>query len=138
MKNPRPIHFEINAVDPARTAKFYSDVFGWKFEKWETPDSNMDYWMVMTGEKGTMGIDGGMSKQTEPPAKGGANSFIPTMGVSNYDEYHQKILSAGGTVQMERHEIPTVGMHGYYFDTEGNIFGILEPSEDMKKMGETM
>jgi len=60
------------------------------------------------------------------------------MGVSNFDEYHQKILSAGGTVQMEKHEIPSVGLHGYYYDTEGNIFGILEPSEEMKKMGETM
>jgi len=66
MKNPRPIHFEINAVDPERTAKFYSDVFGWKFEKWETPEANMDYWMVMTGDKETMGINGGMSKQDQP------------------------------------------------------------------------
>lgn len=135
---PRPVHFEIFADDPARAAKFYTDVFGWEIKKWGDPKAAMDYWIIKTGEMGTMGIDGGLGKHTESSAKGAANAYICTMGVGNFDEYEKKILDAGGKVQMEKHDIPGVGMHGYYFDTEGNIFGILQPSEEMMKMGEGM
>ncbi|HEX8974029.1 MAG TPA: VOC family protein [Patescibacteria group bacterium] len=135
-QNPRPVHFEIFADDPERAAKFYTDVFGWKIEKWNAPEANMDYWMIMTGERGTMGIDGGLAKHTEPRTQGGVNAYVCTMGVQNFDEYHSRILAAGGKLQMEKHEIPGVGMHGYYYDTEGNMFGILEPSEEMMRMGE--
>jgi predicted enzyme related to lactoylglutathione lyase len=138
MNTPRPVHFEIFADDPARASKFYTEVFGWKIEKWVSPESTSDYWMVMTGEKGTMGIDGGIAKRTKASAEGGANSFVCTMGVSNFDEYHQKILKAGGSVKKEKYDIPGVGTHGYYRDTEGNMFSILEPGEEMKKMGESM
>ncbi len=40
MKNKmpnRPVHFEIHADDPKRAMKFYTDVFGWKFEQWNPP-----------------------------------------------------------------------------------------------------
>ena len=32
---PRVTHFYIDADDPERAAKFYSDLFGWKIDKWE-------------------------------------------------------------------------------------------------------
>jgi predicted enzyme related to lactoylglutathione lyase len=54
---PRPIHFEIHAADPQRAIKFYTQLFGWTFTKWESP---MDYWLIKTGEQGTPGIDGGL------------------------------------------------------------------------------
>lgn len=31
---PGVIHFEIHTGDPARAAKFYEEVFGWKVNKW--------------------------------------------------------------------------------------------------------
>ncbi len=40
---PRVVHFEINADDPERAAKFYQNVFGWKIKKWEGP---IDYWLA--------------------------------------------------------------------------------------------
>jgi predicted enzyme related to lactoylglutathione lyase len=134
MKNnnmPRPVHFEIFADDPARAAKFYTDVFGWKIEKWDSPAADMDYWMVTTGDKENIGINGGLAKHSEPAVKGGANAFVCTMGVSNFDEYHEKILKAGGTVQTPKGEIPEMGWLGYYYDSEGNSFGIMEPFEKM-------
>ncbi|MGI5916342.1 MAG: VOC family protein [Anaerolineae bacterium] len=36
----RVIHFELNADDPERAARFYQDVFGWTIEKWDGP---LDY-----------------------------------------------------------------------------------------------
>jgi uncharacterized protein len=31
---PRPVDFEIQAVDPKRAIAFYSALFGWSFNKW--------------------------------------------------------------------------------------------------------
>ena len=61
---PRPVHFEIQAADPKRAIAFYTALFGWTFNKWEGPQ---DYWLIKTGEKGTMGIDGGLLPRRGPP-----------------------------------------------------------------------
>ena len=63
---PRVIHFEIHADDPSRAVKFYTEVFGWKIEKWQGP---MDYWLVYTGKE-EPGIDGAIMKR-EQPLRGG-------------------------------------------------------------------
>ena len=34
---PRVIHFEIPADNPDRAVQFYSNVFGWTFQKWTVP-----------------------------------------------------------------------------------------------------
>ncbi|MGB8934825.1 MAG: VOC family protein [Candidatus Nitrosopolaris sp.] len=44
---PRVVHFEIVADNPERAIKFYKEVFGWEFKKWDGPQ---DYWFVKTGE----------------------------------------------------------------------------------------
>ncbi len=44
---PRVVHFEIYADQPERAIKFYQDVFGWNFQKWNGP---YDYRLVTTGE----------------------------------------------------------------------------------------
>ena len=31
----RVVHFEILTENPEKLSKFYSNVFGWKFEKWD-------------------------------------------------------------------------------------------------------
>ena len=45
---PRPVHFDLTADNHERVIKFYQNVFGWKFEKW---DGTMDYWMATTGDE---------------------------------------------------------------------------------------
>ena len=37
---PTIIHFEIPADDVERAKKFYSDLFGWKMEKWSGEEGN--------------------------------------------------------------------------------------------------
>jgi len=34
---PRPIHFDLGAIDPARAIAFYKAAFGWTVEKWNGP-----------------------------------------------------------------------------------------------------
>ena len=51
---PTIVHFDIPVDDIERAKKFYSDLFGWKIEKWsESGTGDMEYWMVTTtDEKG--------------------------------------------------------------------------------------
>jgi predicted enzyme related to lactoylglutathione lyase len=60
----RVCHFEIDAEQPERAIKFYSDCFGWTFTKWA---GGWDYWMIKTGPEEEEGIDGGMM-QNDPSA----------------------------------------------------------------------
>jgi predicted enzyme related to lactoylglutathione lyase len=113
---PRVVHFEIPADDPERAAGFYEKVFGWRIEKWEGP---MDYWLVVTGESGTPGIDGGIA-----PRQPGA-VVTNTIDVPSVDDYVKRITDAGGEVVVPKMAVPGVGWLAYLKDTEGNLFGIM-------------
>lgn len=131
---PRVVHFEIHAEDPERAAKFYADVLGWEIKKWEFPKDAGDvpgYWIVMTGKKEEPGINGGILKRHgAPPQKGQAvNAYVCTVEVDNLDAYMKKAENAGGTLALPKQDIPSVGELAYMIDTEGNIFGMLQPAK---------
>ena len=121
----RPIHFEIHAADPQRCIRFYTQLFGWTFTKWESP---MDYWLIKTGEKGTPGIDGGMlPRRGDPPAAMQAvNAYVCTTDVADIDAAIKRIGEIGGTIALPKMPIPTVGWLAYAHDSEGNIFGVMQ------------
>ncbi|HEY1460967.1 MAG TPA: VOC family protein [Casimicrobiaceae bacterium] len=121
----RPIHFEIHASDPQRCIRFYSQMFGWTFTKWESP---MDYWLIKTGEKGTPGIDGGMMpRRGDAPAMMQAvNAFVCTVDVPDIDAAIKRVGESGGTIALPKMAIPTVGWLAYAHDSEGNIFGVMQ------------
>lgn len=126
----RVAHFEIHAGDPEMSIKFYTDVFGWTITKWEGGD--FEYWMVMTGERGAPdGINGGLLRRKGPAPMDGAavNAFVCTVIVPSYDECHEKILAAGGTVAVPKAALKGMAWQGYYKDTDGNLFGIHQPDE---------
>ena len=52
---PRVIHFEINADDTQRAAKFYRELFDWKISRW---NESSDYWLTESGTREEPGIDG--------------------------------------------------------------------------------
>ena len=121
---PRPVHFDLTVDNPERAMKFYSDIFGWKFEKWNGP---MEYWMAITGDQKEPGINGGLSKRSE--------SGMPTMntiGVSSVDEFSKIVVEKGGKVLMPKSPIPRIGWFATCQDTEGNTFGIMEEDRDAK------
>lgn len=123
------MHFEIQVDNVERAIKFYTEVFGWKIEKWGS--DQMEYWFVMTGEKGTTepGIDGGLLKRPAPAPKPeqGTNAYVCTMVVDNFDDIAQKITNAGGIVALPKYALKGMAWQGYFIDTEGNTFGIHQP-----------
>lgn len=117
----RVVHFELDAEDPERAAKFYKDVFGWTFQKWEGP---MEYWLVMTGDQETPGIDGGLFK-----VEGEKMGTVNTIDVESAELAIEKVKAAGGQVIRDISPVPGVGHFAYCMDTEGNVFGVMEMDE---------
>ncbi len=127
---PRPIHFEIHAADPPRAIAFYTALFGWKFEQW----AGQPYWLVMTGDKTTPGIDGGLLPRRGPaPADMAAvNAFVCTIDVPDVDASSKRVVELGGTIALPKMPIPTVGWLAYGKDTEGNLFGMMTMDANAK------
>jgi predicted enzyme related to lactoylglutathione lyase len=127
---PRPIHFEIHAENPERAMRFYGELLGWTFNKW----SDQPYWLVMTGDPKTPGIDGGLLPRRGPPPVDmqPVNAFVCTFGVSDLDAMVARLPALGGSVAVPRMAIPTVGWLAYAKDTEGNLFGMMQTDANAK------
>lgn len=127
----RIVHFEILVNDTAQAIKFYTDVFGWKFEDY-SQFVNYEYWGIVSGGEDTPGINGGlMKRQTSLSPEGSSpRAYVCTIQVENYDEIHEKILSAGGKVLRPKVALPRMAWQGYYTDPDGNEFGIHETDEN--------
>jgi predicted enzyme related to lactoylglutathione lyase len=120
----RVVHFELPADNPERAVEFYKRVFGWQIQKWPGPQ---DYWLVTTGADGEPGINGGILHRQHPGA-----ATCNTVSVANVDEAVAKITKSGGKNAVPKMAIPGVGYLAYCTDTEGNVFGVLQPDAEAK------
>jgi predicted enzyme related to lactoylglutathione lyase len=127
---PRPIHFEIQAENTERAIGFYRALMGWEFNQW----GKEAYWLIKTGEKGTMGIDGGLLPRRGPsPADmQPMNAFVCTSDVADVDAMTKRVTELGGTIVVPKMAVPTVGWLVYAKDTEGNIFGMMQMDANAK------
>lgn len=127
----RVIHFEIHAKDLDGAQNFYGSVFGWKISDLGPQMGN--YRMVSTGEDAPgaqwPGINGGITPRMGPPPSGGepVNAFVCTIGVADVDAYVDKVKAAGGSIALDKMQVPGVGWLVYVKDPEGNLFGMLQP-----------
>ncbi|EKE18657.1 MAG: Glyoxalase/bleomycin resistance protein [uncultured bacterium] len=119
------IHFEIPAEDPMKLVDFYSKVFGWKISQWEKEQ----YWIADAGPKEEKGIGGAIYKKSAEMDK-----LINTISVPVLEEAIDMVKESGGTIVGEIKDIPHVGRNIMAHDPEGNLFGMLEISEEMKNM----
>jgi uncharacterized protein len=125
---PTIVHFEVPADDVERSRKFYSDLFGWKMEKWPGMESGMDYWIINTTDnEGGKAVGGGMMKRQNPQQ--GITNFID---VTSVDEYSAKVQSLGGKIVAPKQAVPTMGYFAVCLDTENNTFGIWETNPNAK------
>lgn len=128
----RVVHFEIQVDDPKRAIKFYEEVFGWKFQKWPP----QEYWMVMTdsSNKKDPGINGGLLLRSakNPPTKSGANAFVCTIEVDDFDKIAKKVVAFGGKLAQPKYAMPGMAWLGYFIDTESNTFGLYQVDPNAK------
>lgn len=115
------IYFEIQADDPKRAVDFYSQVFGWSFDRIE--GLPIEYWRIETG-----GSRGGLLRRPAktPPGQCGTNAFVCSLQVESFDDTAAKITELGGIVALPKFAVPKVCWQGYFVDPEGNTFGIFQ------------
>jgi uncharacterized protein len=120
----RIVHFEIPVEDPERVSRFYTDVFGWQFQKWAGPT---DYWLITTGPADQPGINGGLLKRRDP-----GQPMVNTIQMPSIDQAISAIEQHGGTIVVPKMAVPGVGWLAYFKDPEANIFGVMEADTSAK------
>ncbi len=106
-------------------SKFYGELFDWKFDKQNMP--GMDYWMIETTGTGPEHLGGGMY------ARQGENDrprFY--INVDDIDMHTDRFRNAGGTITIEKQEIPGMGWSVMGMDPEGNLVGLFQPAQPMR------
>lgn len=132
------VHFEMGYDDPARMAKFYETVFGWKTQTMGPEMGNYITAQTTETDENRMvqtkgAINGGFYKKTDS-----VQSQAPSVVIS-VDDIKLAIKAveeAGGKIQgsmnekgehtLEPQMIPGVGLWISAVDTEGNRFSILQ------------
>ncbi|HUD11692.1 MAG TPA: VOC family protein [Candidatus Saccharimonadia bacterium] len=117
------VHFEITAGELARAQKFYEEAFGWEVKDSGMP--NVEYLLVSIDKPDAPGINGAIM-----PKEYRDQPVINTIGVDDLDDMMKKVGAAGGKLAGEVQDIPGVGRHVYAFDTEGNLFGMLQAGDE--------
>ena len=124
----RVVHFEFPVDDPERAMEFFKQAFGWNVEKWGEAD--MEYWLVGTGDRSQMGIDGGFMRRME-----NGPGPVNIIHMPDLDAAIAAVEKAGGKIVRPKMDIPTIGQIAYFADTEGNVWGIIQPAEGMAQGG---
>ncbi len=123
----RPIHFEIQADDIERAKNFYENVLGWKItQAMKKEDGGMDYWMI-EGTKEGPGINGGMYERSSADEK--FYLYDCTIDVEDIDKAIADVKANGGLITKEKTEMKGIGWFAGAKDTEGNRFGLMQPTE---------
>ncbi len=121
---PTIVHFDVPTEDVERARKFYSALFGWKFESYPEMQYNL---ITTTNLDGTPGVGGGMGKRMDPSQR-----ITNYFGVSSIDDAMKKVKALGGSILTEKMAVPTMGFLENCMDTEGNAFGLWEANTEAK------
>jgi predicted enzyme related to lactoylglutathione lyase len=110
-------HIEFPADQTERAQKFYSGLFGWKFEGYEALPG---YFVFNTGAIDSAG--GAIGSRGE--ATGDKLRIYVT--VDSIDEALAKVPGLGGKVTTPKAEIPGQGWYAVVDDSEGSEIGLYE------------
>ena len=120
MSNNRVVHFEIPANQPEALTKFYSTLFGWKFQK--APVPGMEYWLCDTGSD-EPGINGAIMQRHDPK-----QLWMNYVDVASIDATIDQATKLGAQVALPKTSIPGVGAVAAIIDPQGNLCGLWEKS----------
>jgi predicted enzyme related to lactoylglutathione lyase len=118
-------YFEIQSAVPERDIQFYTEVFGWKFQR----DVNVPipyYRIEFAGINGAML----MRPAKTPGQEYGTNAFCCSVQVDNFDVTAKKIIEAGGKEAMPKFAVPGKCWQGYFVDPDNNVFGVFQVDEN--------
>lgn len=111
-------HFEIFGDEPAKLAKLYTALFGWRIE--QAP--GVDYWRIQGGDGAATSI-GGLARR--PPFE--LQGWLAYFQVPSVAEAMITIEAHGGRVLKERTAVPRTAWYAVIADPAGNAFAVWEP-----------
>jgi len=124
MANPKPgsfVHIQLASTDPARTRKFFEDVFAWTFE--DIPE--MDYATF----EAPSGPGGGLTA----PMEGQPPGILSYLLSSDVDADLRRIEGAGGRVLRPKTEIPGIGWWALFEEPTGIVLALFQARPDMSR-----
>ncbi len=119
----RVVHFEIPCDNPEKTIEFFKTAFGWTFQQYGTDP----YWIAITGDEKSPGINGAIMKKRDPN-----QPIVNSISVADIDAGIKNIEAAGGLIVVAKMPIPTVGWLAYFKDPDGNIHGVYQDDPNAK------
>jgi uncharacterized protein len=114
-------HIEFPADDVERAKRFYGELFGWQFGEISGYDG---YFMFNTGP--TDAIGGAIGKRNESVPES-VRMYVETDSI---DELLPRVPEMGGTVVIEKTDIPGQGWYAVIRDPEGNELGLYEGQDE--------
>jgi hypothetical protein len=118
MANNRVVHFEIPATQPGALTRFYSELFGWTFER--SPTTGPEYWLCDTGPD-EPGINGAVMQRQHAQ-----QPWMNYVDVASIDATIEKATRLGAKVALSKMPIPGIGSIAAVVDPQGNVFGLWE------------
>jgi len=106
-------YVELNSPDLERSARFFTDVFGWQPQPFAAPD----YLVAPHGD--APGVDAGLL-----PSRDGQPRAVPVIRVDDLDATTAMVAAHGGTVVVEPFTIEGVGRGCYVVDPTGLLIGL--------------
>ena len=129
---PRPIHFEIQAADPKRAIAFYSALFGWVVQQMGRSTGLL---ADQDGREGTRWASMAACSRDEDRRRCRCRRSMPMSAPIRRRQsrcHVEKVGELGTMVVVPKMAVPGVGWLAYATDTEGNIFGMLQPDAAAK------
>ncbi|MEE9453975.1 MAG: VOC family protein [Paracoccaceae bacterium] len=124
------IHFEIFVTDMTAAQIFYGHLFGWSFEKMSGGE-DANYHLIISDALAGHMTGGMLARNTQMPKPGsGVRGSCLTIAVAKVDALYDWALSNGGAEALPPTDYPGIGRVAYIEDGQGNIVGMISPTED--------
>jgi predicted enzyme related to lactoylglutathione lyase len=107
---------QLNTSDTEAAERFYSDLFGWRFDSVGTDE--MPYWGIYRGDSMNAGM---MPLPDGAPAP---SHWLVYFGSEDVDAAAEQIRSTGGTLMVEPMDVPPAGRILVAQDPQGAIFAL--------------
>ncbi len=114
--------FEIYVQDMARARAFYGAVFGFAFEKLESPEPAMELWAFPGPMDDGPGASGALVRMNDGPA--GAGGTVVYFMCDDCAVEAGRVAASGGQLIQPKFAIGQYGHAAMVTDTEGNMIGL--------------